>query len=359
MSNGDQQIRSIQALRGIAALAVVLYHFTKLASEQSTARSLLWETGIGTVGAAGVDLFFIISGFVMVISAADRGTSPISFLACRALRIYPLYWFWTTLLLALTFKGYFTPEVWSSKYLVASYLLLPYTDIGPFVEHVPLLGQGWTLSYEIYFYLIFALCLQGPKRFPVVRTVIALAVTGAAAVILDAPAPIRYVAASPLILEFAFGMLAARFYQWTSRRWPCPRSQALPLAILCVGGIWALSAVKLGSSLWAVRSIAFGIPCLAILIGAVMFELAGRRPGRLLCNIGNASYSIYLSHGVILACVSYWLSTWHHPLKSPDLFALIGSMCATLFGIATYKLIEQPLGRHTRLTLRVNKSKAY
>lgn len=348
MKHQGRKIESIQALRGIAALSVVVNHFFKLASEQSVGRSYIWTSGIGPLGAAGVDLFFIISGFVMVISAADQGMRPIEFLVRRALRIYPLYWFFTTVLLVLALRGYFSPEFWSTGYLVASYLLVPYARPNQLVEHVPLLGQGWTLCYEIYFYLIFSLSLGRSRKFPVIQTSLMLALFFIITTLVDAPGAIRYVASSPLILEFILGMFAARLYRWISRSWRYPRSKIFPFLLLCAGGWWALSAVRLGDELWVARATAFGIPCLVIVLGTLMLELSGWQPGRFLSFLGDASYSIYLSHGVFLALASYVLFGQSHMLKFPDVFGLAGSLAAVLVGIATFIFAEKPLRRFIR-----------
>src|ERR1700677_21742 len=151
------QFRGIQILRGLAACMVVVHHATQMWSQSVTRITGLpvWWTG-----AAGVDIFFVISGFVMAVSTIGREhkTHPArSFLERRIIRIFPLYWIVSAVLLLKVAALEWHPQLAGSSphvhvtfgYLLASFLLIPYRDsLG---NILPLLIAGWTLSYEMFF----------------------------------------------------------------------------------------------------------------------------------------------------------------------------------------------------------------
>lgn len=156
---------SIQVLRGFAAMMVVAYHAIDMANERF---ALGWR--FGAAGEAGVDVFFVISGFVMIVAAQKTGAQDAHrFLLKRFIRIYPLYWFWTTvkLVLLLTIPAAAVSAVLDPAHLAASYALLPWTNADGKIY--PFLVVGWTLSYEIFFYLCMAAALA--LRLPIRRTV--------------------------------------------------------------------------------------------------------------------------------------------------------------------------------------------
>ena len=165
------KILSIQCLRAIAATVVVVFHtqWTLWSYETSYGLRRAWlnvfdpvgDGGYG-LGQAGVDIFFIISGLVMALVTFDsfqKKGATLSFLKKRATRIYPPYWFWT-----LAFVGIliFLPQVFQTRHFVLrdsilSMLLIPFTpDTG---NRAPYIDVGWTLYYELYFYVLVALGL--------------------------------------------------------------------------------------------------------------------------------------------------------------------------------------------------------
>ncbi len=146
-----RRLASIQILRAAAALSVALFHACQ------------WSQMDFAVGAAGVDVFFVISGFVLWTACEARPTTPGAFLLARAERVLPLYWIAT---LAVAAVALWRPEALSivylqGRHLLLSLLLIPHDDPmgGPF----PLLPTGWTLTYEAFFYLVMALALAAPR----------------------------------------------------------------------------------------------------------------------------------------------------------------------------------------------------
>ena len=138
---------SIQILRAVAALAVVVFH---------AGQRVAVPFGVGQ---AGVDIFFVISGFVMWI-VSDNGKTPIEFIRARILRIVPLYWVATLLMAVGAWLGLFPRMRVAWDDLLASLFFVPYYSLSSTKEIVPVLRQGWTLNYEMFFYVSFALALM-------------------------------------------------------------------------------------------------------------------------------------------------------------------------------------------------------
>src|SRR5262249_27030727 len=142
---------NLHLLRAVAALSVVYYHTTS-------------EAGLNlppAVGSHAVDLFFVISGFIIARTALD---SPKQFLLRRIVRIVPLYW---TATLAVFWLALFTPHILHStrpdyRQLLCSLLFIPYET--PEAGTLPTLILGWSLNYEMYFYVVFAIALAVVPR---------------------------------------------------------------------------------------------------------------------------------------------------------------------------------------------------
>lgn len=245
----SERNRQIHYLRGIAAVAIVLLH-------------AMYRDGMRPEFlAAGVEIFFVISGYVMVVSTRDRDFSPVDFLWRRAKRIYPLWWAACALNLILVAP------------IIGWPVLSPWQDF-LLIPHYPKIGfavsQGWTLVYEMIFYLIFAACWG--------RWVLAAAVVIAGSTFL----PIPYM--KPLMLPFVAGMVLAN--------WRPPSSWALPLI---VGGVILLLVQPDPSGHWNLRALCLGVPATMIVAGCLVVEIP---KSRVLDYLGSASYAIYLGHAI-------------------------------------------------------------
>src|SRR5579871_1253566 len=152
-----EEVRSIQYLRGIAALMVVVHH----ALDQFSGFKQLIPTD---TGAAGIDIFFVISGFVMTYTTQIQKVSGGQFLVRRAARIVPLYWIVTMFTAALLFFGsaMVRHSTFNFAHLVASLFFWPMRNPGDAGTISPILKLGWTLNYEMFFYLIFASVIHLP-----------------------------------------------------------------------------------------------------------------------------------------------------------------------------------------------------
>ena len=326
----------VQALRAVAALFVVGYHATLIPDESHAPL----VGGVWSNGACGVDIFFVISGFVMAVTApglAGRADGGRVFLWRRLVRIVPLYWLFTTA--AWAWRGFgLGPGAGGAWRVAASYLFIPSFDRNH--QPVPLLQVGWTLHFEMMFYLLFAAALAlgtPPLRFlpPILG---ALAVVGWR----EHPTwPAWTTLASPLVLEFLFGVGIA----------PLARRGRLPGgwvgALLLAGGFAAVCRLPMVDS---ARVVYWGLPAAAIVAGAVGLEDAvGRRLPRWLLEAGNASYAVYLVHPPVVAAL--WPLLARHGGTGRRLAAemIVLSLVLCLgAGEAVHRLIELPLMRLLR-----------
>jgi len=285
-------IRNLQALRALAAWMVVAHH---LRGPLGEVWSPLGET---LIFASGVDIFFVLSGYVMVASTRGRKVSPTAFLRRRLVRIAPLYWLVTTAIVAALLAGLNPIGVasWGWRDLAASYLFVGVERSDGYPG--PLLGVGWTLAYEAFFYATFALALL--SRANVAATAGALIV---ACILLGAiAAPASFIGqfyTAPILLEFAAGAGLAHL---TLRRWGGAMLGA-GVAGLAIGAA-ALTAIAPSGDLitpggdgaiW--RTICFGVPATLIVGGALALERSGVIcRNRFMLDQGDASYALYLIH---------------------------------------------------------------
>jgi exopolysaccharide production protein ExoZ len=282
-------LQNVQALRGLAALLVVFVHLERLAALLG-----LWP-GITVFGNCGVDVFFVISGLIMVVTTQRRADGPSAFLKKRITRIVPLYWA-ITLLVALIVVA--APSLLGSTtatplQLLKSLLFIPYPR--PDGAMHPVVFVGWTLNYEMMFYLLFTLGLFAPKRWQslalTISLLVAAALAGQLGVLHD---PVAKFYTAPIILEFGAGMLLGAAL--TSGRLPARRDAAV--AAVAVGTA-ALLLMLLGPWLWPQfdRAIMFGIPAVVLVASGLIAEQGGLAiSGRSIQTVGAASYSIYLTH---------------------------------------------------------------
>lgn len=330
-----QTFLTVQALRAIAALLVVAYHaFDMWALRVRPGAS--WGNG-----AAGVDIFFVISGFVMVMSSQRLLGEPhagLTFMRQRVVRIVPLYWLLTTLKLVLVFAfaGLALRSSLDLDTVVRSYLFLPVVDSAGHFR--PLLPVGWTLTYEFLFYILFALALV--LRVDVLRILVpAFAVIGALALLRHGDWPEWTILFSTIVFEFLFGVALAKL---VLRGWSLPPAVAASVVFAGFALIFALPA---GSE--NLRVLTWGIPALAIVAGAVSLEakIAGRLPAWLL-TLGDASYSIYLVHGFVLPVIGIAIARLHWDGYAAQTAAVLACLIAgALSGWLAYVCVERPMLR--------------
>ena len=294
----SQDMQSIQWLRGAAAMAVVNYHLI----ERLPSQGVIGGVSVGLPLAAGVDVFFCISGFIMYTIAGRRPVGPIAFLQSRAIRIIPLYWLITTVLVV----GAALRPQWFGKlhlqfdHVLTSYLFIPMrSPIDGLIA--PLLAPGWTLNFEMFFYLIFALCLLAPaaRRLHLLTGILlGLFVTG---LVLRPTSVIAQAYTSQLLLEFLAGAWIGALWQ---RGWlALSQRQALCVAASAIAALAATAPLGT-ATVDQYRALVWGVPALLLLATAVAREADIRIWPRLGARFGDVSYSLYLVHGLAIAVVA-------------------------------------------------------
>lgn len=327
---------SIQALRAVAALLVVLYHAFELwgLRVDAAAPGVKW-----TNGAAGVDIFFAISGFVMVVSSRRLVEKPgawLVFLWHRVIRIVPLYWLLTTLkiLTVVLLPGMVIRTSVDSYSVFASYLFLPVVDIAGHFR--PVISVGWTLTYEFLFYLLFAAALA--LRVGVLCIIVpGLGLIAITALFRAEGWPDWTILFSTIVLEFVFGVVLA---QWTLRGFRLPPAVA---AAFVICGFVAILVMPVGFE--NLRVLTWGVPAFAIVAGAVSLEsLVAPALPRWLLALGDASYSIYLSHGFVLAALMLVIGRFVAPGPWAEAMTIILCLVASsIAGWLLFTVVEIPL----------------
>jgi exopolysaccharide production protein ExoZ len=314
----QRQLSSIQILRAFAALTVVIFHTLGTANAYGFEAVLL--RFLEALGDRGVDVFFVISGFIMVHVQHSRKRTPGEFMLDRAIRIVPLYWTLTAVA-ALIFNGatgLLNTQGASTDWVVCSLAFCAQTVLGA----KPVLYDGWTLEYEMLFYLIFALSLfAADLARSVLLACVAIGVWAIAA-------------HQPVILEFAAGMLIG--WAYATRRTPL-----LPPAAAIAIGVLGLLAGTL--STWDIgRWMTTGIPAAILVYGCVH---AAPSENGILTRLGNASYSLYLIQVFTVPAVYKLLARFGAPAGFADLYAIGCIALAVAASFATYTWIESPIAR--------------
>lgn len=316
---GGDPYLSIQSLRALAAVSVAIYH------------AFQWRDGGFEAGRAGVDVFFVISGFIMWTITAGRPARPGAFLWRRFTRVAPTYWLITLGLAGMALAWpMFLPQVSAGwRHVLLSMAFIPHLDrLGvPF----PVLPPGWTLNYEAVFYLLFTLGLFLREQARIVLVTLALFGVGILGMLIP---PTYQMGANFMMAEFAGGL-------WLGK---LAHDGVLPGRLaggLLLGAALAIFAVTnqtdFGDSL--LRPLLWGVPAVVLVCGAVTLETAGHWPRwRWLKAVGDASYSIYLCHVPATALVAHAMGAAPLALFIPA--AIAASVGA---GMLCRAFVERPL----------------
>lgn len=346
MTAKTERYVGIQVLRGVAALLVTLHHFCLTTVHYGDTAI----PGIGFMaewGQCGVDIFFCISGFVMLL-AISSASNPLDFLTRRAIRIYPTYWAASALfalailVIALAKTGAPNNPLFDWGYLFRSFLLWP--SISPADgSEMPLLEQGWTLSYELLFYLLVAAFVRPLRSLGISVTCItvAFAVLNVFTGMLADPAA-RAFFSNPIYFEFILG--AGVFL--VARSW-----RGLGAPILFAGFVLLTFRAQPTA-----RVIAWGVPAALILYGVVVLEGKFRYPKALVL-LGDSSYSLYLTHGFLTYAYGAALKRGYFVGVAPKAVVIAsGALAAVGFGIAFWAFVERPVTARLNALHRVTKT---
>jgi peptidoglycan/LPS O-acetylase OafA/YrhL len=347
------RIRSIQEFRAVAALMVVGCHLAFVSGKYCGVQNGFLET-LKWWGATGVDFFFIISGVVIYQVSLQRLGGfhrAAQFLYRRATRIYPTYWFYTTLALLLYLRSpaMINHGTLSNASILPSYLLSS-------AKHGLLIGQAWTLIFEVIFYLVFAvfILLANKRSLNWLLALWAVAIV-AAEFASHGSIGVRWLALNPQVLEFLLGCLIAAL-----------------LHLNRIGPRWGMALALFGffgtaaTTLWAVlegmpavqlllipkyRVVGFGLPFACLVLGVLALERAEKLPRRpWMEKVGDWSYSIYLLHVLLLNAIFRFATELIPALATTAgsfLLTACGIVAVLLCGWASYRFLEKPVLRTT------------
>jgi peptidoglycan/LPS O-acetylase OafA/YrhL len=344
---------AIQYLRAAAAIGVVLAHGSTSLLGNGQALIPL------EAGGKGVDLFFVISGFIMFYTTDTRPISAAEFYRRRIARVVPLYFILSTVgfLLAFALPHAFNTMTSQPLDYLRSILFVPFYNARTRNFH-PEIGQGWTLNYEMFFYLVFGPCLALTRRWRIVPCLVLFCALSLAGAVLHPAGPLLSTYTDDRLLEFVLGMFVGYFLrQPIAPSWRTPAVWALAsLACACVLLQIAAPAVTLP------RLLATGLPATAIVAVALWLELRGRIPKLpWLLLLGDASYSLYLSHTFALALLRrLWLHSFDTGLiRTHVLYLLAACLLAIPASVLLYRWVELPASRaaakllHPQQTIRM------
>lgn len=351
-----KKLELIQVFRGLAASAVLLCHCDMILEEMFSQRFL---SNVFSFGGAGVDFFFVLSGFIIFyIHAKDieQPTKAKAFAIKRLIRVYPLYW----LVLGLKMSSSWMSISWMSSYdsalksrtaieIIKAITLFPQDKT---LVASGFLGVSWTLSFEVFFYFMFGLAIVFPRKImlPIVGLWLSISLANLIGIVpLNSSSLLDSFWFSPLNLEFALGCLAAYLLQ---------RYQFSHGLFILSFGLFLLSvsiAIDIYTSTHNLPSLTkhlsvlfYGIPCWVLIMGGVTLESEKTiHIAPIFSAIGNASYSIYLMHGFFISNLAKLISKYSPSiLNNSVLFYFTGVLCSAIsmllcYGVYCY--IEQPM----------------
>ncbi len=304
---------SVELLRFLAALSVVFVHIPTVG-----------------VGHFGVDIFFVISGFVMLLSTERSGEN---FFLKRAIRILPTYYIFTlgVFFLALALPSLLDNTSANFVHLLKSLLFVPFDKNG--AGHYPILFLGWTLNYEMYFYALFAVALRFSIKNRAIITTVFLALIYSLCKGSDSLPLVAY--SHPIVFEFVLGMVV---YELVVMR-------RIKFALVMV--LIIILAMSFDPAPLANRFFIFGIPS-AFLLGLVILGIGSRQLPGFVYLLGGSSYALYLTHPYVIQVfekIFGWFSMG--PLFQAAAIVL-SLILVNVVAITVYLVFELPVTQYLR-----------
>lgn len=330
------EVLSVQYLRGVAAFSVLATH------------ALQWPLGVPNMGLLktgrfGVEVFFVISGFIITMIAGDGRFDPKDFLLRRIFRIVPAYWIATFLVLALALlmPQQFRNTVPTVEGLIKSLLFIPSVD-----PKAPLLLLGWTLDYEAFFYLAFASLFFLSSEMRTLALCVIFAVLVGVGQFASEPGFLLSFYTSASLVGFCAGTLVAQAYRHglIDRLAAGANAVLLATTVVLVALFYAVPWPQTDvMNLWL--HLLMSAAAVSVVVVGLSIERAGHLPRiGLLRYFGDASYSVYLFHlfpiGAIWALARSFLPIDQTPAYLAA--SLVAIVTCTVFGLISYHLIERP-----------------
>jgi len=332
---------SIQLLRAIAALSVVYVHCTH-------------EKGyynLPSFGHFGVDIFFVISGFIIAYMVSKNTEH---FLIKRIIRIVPLYFLATAAIILLVATNSLNKTISISDFVISMLFIPP----EPGNSNAPIIGQGWTLNYEMFFYVIMSLCIIFTKKYPTIACLSILAVIIIALNLLN---PENYIMAyykNSISLDFIYGIALYHFYKYVNIS-KISFNKTAKIIIL-----FALAIISYGflafndfAKIFSHKDYLFdGIPAL-ILVASILFLEENIKPSKIMqfgIKLGEASYAMYLIHFLM---VNFLGKGFNKIIDTNNIFVelvkiTIAFIATIFFSIIIHKFIDNPIQNYFRNMLK-------
>ncbi len=337
-----RKIEAIQGLRAAAAFSVaalhVLHDAVGLDPGGFAARlhdALPWQ--------AGVDLFFVISGFVMVYSSADlfgQRSGRTVFMTRRVVRIVPLYWAATTLflLIALIAPSAISHDDLTPARVAMSYAFIPALSSSGFIQ--PIYSLGWTLNYEMFFYVVFAAFISQPRTRALLLVGVTLGCLIAAHPLVPRAATAFVFWTDPIMAEFLFGVVIGVI---------ATTELSLPDWLRVTGALLAVGALVAGHLEGSTLSepVGVGVP-MAVLVAMAVLGRPVPIPA-LLIMTGEASYALYLVHPFAMRGVSVvWRALHLAGPAAAACYIVVTLALALLSAVAAHLWFERPVSTWLR-----------
>ncbi len=348
---------NIQFLRFLAAMLVVLYHAASRMPDNDAVVQGIFRLG-EAAGFAGVDIFFVISGFIMALTTTGQTgrTDSFNFARRRLARIFSGYW--PFFFLAVLIFSYFRPTHFAEVDLWRSFFLWPQP------LNLILLEISWTLSFELYFYLLFTLLIlffNTRNRFRIVAllsvSLLGLNLYQHFVSASFSPENIYYL---PFWYQFLTSPFLLEFFAGTMIAWRLAKKPKGPaVSWLTAGSLLFLAGGWINDSMYSglieqgyhivPRVFVFGVPACMILTGLLRLEARGiQAPAHFSELTGGASYAVYLSHILILSLawnlgINQFMSGWQDDIMIAA-YILLMSFIA-IFSVLHYTYLEKPLHR--------------
>ncbi len=338
-------------MRAVAALSVLIYHFSMQFTAAGGSKNHWFYYVFNQIGYAGVDFFFVISGYIMWVTTQEKQDKlpALNFAYKRATRIF--FGYWPYFFLAILIISFYPSLISSQTNLIGSFFL---TEL----ETPKLLIQvAWTLQYELYFYALFTLLLLIHKKY-VLKAIGSLALS---IVIYQLylhlqpnDTPVKFNSQllnflfSPFCLQFFAGCLLGHYFQ-TKRLNHLTLIISLGLSLLILALYLqesVLSTYLISANYLILRVIIFGLSATLLLAAVIECEMRGQVLFKKSSTVlGGASYSIYLSHTLVIALVFVlgWQNWMLLHSESPGLWIFLLMLFTLLYSTLHYKWIEQPL----------------
>lgn len=331
---GGGTVHSVQVLRAGAAILVAFFHCQLAYVRAGRADPHSLETYLFGFGAVGVHVFFVISGFIMVATNPDPDRfKPSVFYWHRLARIFPIYWICCAIALPLHGAAWFHEH---SMWRIASALLLNPSDAASII------GAGWTLPFELYFYFCFGAALLLFRRRAMWVLVIFFISSAIVGGVHHWKSDWMHLLTNPLLIEFLMGAGVAKLCQ-TEGSFTVGVASIVTAAALFIAG-FPLGYHRLPSL------IVWGIPSALLIFGLVRIErIRGARPIiKLAGRLGDSSYVLYLLHGILLLTAIKASFLTHVLWLGPVTGSIVIVTTAVVISHIMHLAIEAPMLRWLR-----------